>query len=94
MNISIIATFIAKAGYEAQLQTLFMQVIEPTLQETGCIKYALHINKENPQEFIFIEEWQSQNDLDKHLKTTHIQKLFNDVQGLIEFSEIKKLQLL
>ncbi|MCF9034226.1 putative quinol monooxygenase [Acinetobacter nectaris] len=94
MNISIIATFIAKAGYEAQLQTLFMQVIEPTLQEKGCIKYALHVNKENLQEFVFIEEWQSQSDLDKHLKSAHIKKLFNDAHGLIEFSEMKKLQLI
>lgn len=89
MNISVVATFIAKLGDEANIQTLAMQAIAPTLKENGCLKYALHINKDNSREFVFIEEWKSQEDLDLHLKTKHVQVLFNSIQPYIESSDIK-----
>ena len=45
MTISIIANIKAKSDQKETLEALLKSVIEPTLQEEGCLKYELYISE-------------------------------------------------
>ena len=55
-----------------QLKSVCMGLIEPTRKEVGCISYELYQDTVNPGKFTFIENWQSKEHLDVHLKTPHL----------------------
>lgn len=42
-----------------------------TRAEAGCISYGFYEDTENPNHFIFIEEWESQEALNAHTQTAH-----------------------
>ena len=73
--IRVIALFIARDNQIAALQKLLQSLIPPTLQESGCIQYELHQNLSHPSDFAFIEEWRSEEDLDKHLNSEHVEEM-------------------
>ncbi|MFP0822403.1 putative quinol monooxygenase, partial [Acinetobacter baumannii] len=67
-------------------------VIEPTLQEEGCLKYELYISENDSSRYFFLEEWRSREDLDIHLASDYIQSLFGNIQSLIESSDIIEIK--
>lgn len=40
--------------------------------EAGCIDYRLYEDTENENEFVFVEEWVSNEALQEHFRTPHI----------------------
>jgi quinol monooxygenase YgiN len=46
--------------------------IDPTRAEAGCIYYELMQNNDEPTDFTFVEEWESNETLDDHLESPHI----------------------
>ncbi len=74
-NVTVVATFQAKPGKEADLRKALISLVVPTRQEAGCINYDLHVLPEDPAKFLFHENWTSKAHLDAHLKNTHIQLL-------------------
>ena len=88
--ITVVATFQARPGKEAELKQTLEGLVAPTRKETGCINYDLHINPENPAQFLFHENWTSKELLDAHLKSPHIAALLPRVDELcVAFPEIK-----
>jgi quinol monooxygenase YgiN len=55
-----------------ELKSICLGLIAPTRKEEGCISYDLYQDTTNPGRFTFIEEWQSKDHLDVHLKTPHL----------------------
>lgn len=91
MTISIIANFKAKSDQKETLEALLKSVIEPTLNEEGCLKYELYISENDSSRYFFLEEWRSREDLDIHIASDYIQSLFGNIQSLIESSDIRSL---
>lgn len=50
------------------MQTL-ISLIEPTGKEAGCIGYAVSCDIEDKSLFSLLEEWETREDLDHHLKS-------------------------
>ncbi|NIF23044.1 MULTISPECIES: putative quinol monooxygenase [Pantoea] len=94
MTLPVVALFTVKAGHEETVEQLFRGVIEATLKEEGCISYQLNRDIENPRRFIWTEEWQSRELLQKHIESPHISKLFAELPPYIEHSEVVALQKL
>ena len=92
MTISVIANFKAKSDQKETLEALLKSVIEPTLQEEGCLKYELYISENDSSRYFFLEEWRSREDLDIHLASDYIQSLFGNIQSLIESNDIVEIQ--
>lgn len=93
MSIPVIAIFRVKSGSEARVEELFRAVIPPTLQEEGCITYQLNRDPADSRRFIWTEEWDSRELLDRHLQASHITKLFNDdLPEHIESQEVIPLE--
>jgi quinol monooxygenase YgiN len=65
-TITVVATFQAKPGKTADLKKALLSLIAPTHQEAGCINYDLHQSPEDPEKFLFHENWTSKAHLDAH----------------------------
>ncbi|BAZ30024.1 antibiotic biosynthesis monooxygenase [Cylindrospermum sp. NIES-4074] len=65
------------------LKAVLLELIEPTRQETGAIKYELLQNQADPTDFTFVEEWESDQALNAHLATPHLQAAVAKLDGLV-----------
>jgi len=72
-TVRVIARLKAKPGKEGELRSLAAALLAPTRTEAGCIRYELLENDADPAELTFVEEWQSENALQAHLATAHVQ---------------------
>jgi quinol monooxygenase YgiN len=49
-------------------QTL-LSMIEPTGKEAGCLSYTVFCDIEDKNRFSLLEEWESREDLDHHIRS-------------------------
>ena len=71
-TLKVVAIAETSAERAAELKEVCLGLIEPTRKESGCISYELYQDSTNPGRLTFIEEWESQEHLDVHLKTPHL----------------------
>lgn len=89
-TLTVIATFKARPGKEAELRAALTGLLSPTRKEAGCINYDVHVATDDPAKFLFHENWTSQAALDAHLQSPHIKALLPRVDELCTaFPEIK-----
>lgn len=81
-TITVVATFEARPGKEAELKSVLLSLVGPTRKESGCLNYDLHQLPENPARFLFHENWVSKAQLDAHLGNAQIQALLPRVGEL------------
>src|ERR1700677_1631545 len=55
-----------------------------THEEPGCRLYALHNDEADPAAFVMIEGWDSDDALEAHIATAHIQHLISISDGLFD----------
>lgn len=89
-----IATLIAKAGQQDALERHLRALLEPTRAEAGCGQYDLHQDLANPQAFYMIEQWSSDEALQAHDASAHIQHFRATAGELIEHFDLKRLRAL
>lgn len=70
--ITVMAYATAKKGKEQETLEVLNSMVAPTRAERGCINYDLHQSLQDPKLFVFYENWESQEALDRHLQTSHI----------------------
>ncbi|MFI9415324.1 putative quinol monooxygenase [Nocardia gamkensis] len=75
--------FTAKPGREAELRDLLQGMIEPTLAETGCIRYELYLHPTDPSRMVLLEEWADADALDAHFRTPHLKALATAFQEVL-----------
>lgn len=83
-----VAIFVAKAGTEAEVETLLASLVEPSRGEKGVVSYTLHRDRADPRRFVFTEEWESQRALDAHVASAHVKRVFETLPDLLESQEI------
>lgn len=64
-----------RPGREEALGEALLAVIEPSRAEAGCEAYELHRSSEDPALKVMYEVWASQEALDAHFETPHLQRL-------------------
>src|SRR5687768_17324723 len=74
-TLRVVAHLRSKPDKIEETKDALMSMIEPTRNETGCIVYELMQNDADPTDFTFVEEWSSNDELDTHLQTEHIQQV-------------------
>ncbi|HCF26756.1 MAG TPA: antibiotic biosynthesis monooxygenase [Cyanobacteria bacterium UBA11049] len=82
-TIRVVARIVAIPEKVDEVRAILMELIEPTCQEEGCIKYELLQNQVDSTDFTFVEEWTSKAALDAHLASTHIAAAEEKLNGLI-----------
>ncbi len=83
MSIRIIARLVARPDSIEALRPLLLGMLEPTRKEAGCISYELVNNTADPAEFVFVEEWASQEAINAHMETPHLKGLVADSAPLL-----------
>lgn len=66
MPVTVIAAIKVKPGTEARARDLLLAAVAPTLEEPGCLEYALHQSLTDSTEFSFVERWASDEALAAH----------------------------
>jgi len=73
-SLGVVARLKARPDKVAELCSLLFGLLAPTRDEPGCIRYEMLVNREDPKEFTFIEEWQNEPALEAHFRTAHIRQ--------------------
>ena len=58
-NLIVIAKITAKENHAEEVKIALLALVEPTLQEDGCLQYDCHQDNGNPHVFYFYEIWES-----------------------------------
>lgn len=88
-RVIVVATFKIKPEAMAQAREELLKLIEPTrTQDAGCIRYELHQSTSDPSAFAFIEEWESQELLNAHLQTEHLQAFLKKAEEMFSESQV------
>jgi quinol monooxygenase YgiN len=85
-TVHVIARLTARPEAVAELQTLLLGLIEPTRQESGCLRYTLLHNTADPTDFTFVEEWADAAALEAHFTTPHLQAALARAPALLAVS--------
>jgi len=88
-TVTVVATFKAKPGKEAELKKILLGFVAPTRKEAGCINYDLHELPDDPSQFLFHENWTSKAHLDAHLQNDLLKTSLPRVNELCASAEIK-----
>ena len=62
--------FVKEDSIELFMETV-KKLIDATRQEEGCIAYTLHKDLEDAAHLTFIEEWESEQAIEKHNASPH-----------------------
>jgi len=65
----------ASANPDGEIVRVLRSLIEPTRVETGCISCGLYKDLHDPSIIIWAEEWTSQDDLERHIRSPQYNKI-------------------
>ena len=69
------------------MQTL-LSMVEPAAKERGCLSYDVFCDLEDDHVFSLIEEWETREDLDRHIRSERFSALLGTKSLLAKPSEI------
>jgi quinol monooxygenase YgiN len=78
--VKLIARLSAKPGQEDVLTNALRELAAPSREEAGCLLYDVCVVRDEPARLLVLEEWESQDALDRHMATPHF-KAFLDKVG-------------
>jgi quinol monooxygenase YgiN len=73
MSLTVVAECLAAPGYEDRLRTALEAMIEPSLDEPGCLAYQPYVDPNEPARMVVVERWTGPDALDSHFATAHFQ---------------------
>lgn len=71
-EIVVVGSLKASPGKEDATREVLAELVVPTHAEEGCILYSFHQGVDHKDRFAFVERWESQELLEKHLGSDHI----------------------
>lgn len=86
-KLTIIANIKANPDKVELVQAELKKLIPVTRAEQGCLQYDLHQDNENPEHFLFYENWESRELWQTHMNAPHLAAFMAATEGAIaEFS--------
>ena len=70
--LTILVLIPAQPGKGDALGEALKALLAPTRKEKGCISYDTHRSNTDPDLWMMYETWESQADLDTHMKSPHL----------------------
>lgn len=84
MTLRVVARIKAKPDKVEEVRDALSGLVAPTRNETGCIVYELLQNTDDPTDFTFVEEWESETALASHAASDHIKTTREKLVGIVE----------
>ncbi|MGY0059836.1 putative quinol monooxygenase [Streptomyces sp. LZ34] len=72
MSLVVVAECVAEPGQEDRLRTALEALIEPSLDESGCLAYRAYADPNNPGHMVVVAEWTGPEALARHGATPHV----------------------
>lgn len=94
--LTIIAKIVAKTEKRELVKLELEKLIPITLKEEGCIDYDLHQDIDNPNLFLFYENWQNRETWQKHMGNQHLKDFATHTEDAIVeivINEMKQIKL-
>ena len=79
----VVARIKAKSEKVGEVCELLRSLLEPTRKEFGCVSYELLQNREDPTDFTFVEEWESDEAFASHAASAHIKAIGPKLQPVV-----------
>lgn len=73
----------------SDLLEIMRGMLEPVRVERGCLSYRLYEDVEDRNTFSLVEEWNTQNDLERHIRTDNHRRLMALMDLLNEQPELR-----
>ncbi len=83
-KLTIVARILAKEENRALVKAELVKLINVTRAEEGCINYDLHQDNENPNTFMFYENWESAELWQAHMNNPHLAAYLKATEGCVE----------
>jgi quinol monooxygenase YgiN len=83
-SVFVVARFRAKEGQENELKQVLARLVMPTRRELGCYQYDLLENPDDPRDLCFLEKWEDDRSLDRHVAGDFLQKTITEAGALID----------
>ncbi|WP_066633066.1 putative quinol monooxygenase [Labilibacter marinus] len=83
-KLTIVARILAKDEKRDLVKTELLKLIDVTRVEEGCINYDLHQDNENPNFFLFYENWKNKELWQKHMGNQHLADYLKATEGAVE----------
>ena len=81
-EIFMCARFQARKEKLEELRSRLLQLVEFTSQEKDCLFYNLHVDRNDPTIFYFLEGWKNSAALAFHDQTPYIKAIIQDAPKL------------
>ena len=66
---TLVAYLHAKPEKRDELLKVLQSFVKPSRAEPACVEYHLHVSNDDPNLFVFYENWRTRKELDQHLQT-------------------------
>ncbi|WP_282079182.1 putative quinol monooxygenase [Aquimarina algiphila] len=83
-QLTIVARILVKEEKRDFVQAELLKLIPITRAEKGCVNYDLHQDNENPNLFLFHENWESRELWQVHMNNTHLAEYIKVTDGAVE----------
>ncbi|KAJ3025667.1 UNVERIFIED_CONTAM: hypothetical protein HDU68_006887 [Siphonaria sp. JEL0065] len=86
---------VAEKEHVEEVKALLLTIMEPCRGHKGCIRYELQQGIEDPTDFTFVEEWESEELLNEHFSDPIIQDTIAKFPGIVESGpEVRRYHLI
>jgi quinol monooxygenase YgiN len=82
-RVHAVAHLQARPDKTEELHAQLTSLLEPTRQESGCIRFELLEKRETPTEFAIVSEWRGEQAVQDHLGTSHAQLALSRLPELL-----------
>ncbi len=93
-KLTIVARIEAKKDQIDLIKSELIKLIEPTRREAGCIQYDLHQDNENPEIFLFYENWESRELWQNHMNNDHLAAYMKATEGAVENFVVHEMSMI
>lgn len=66
-----------------QLIAVAQKVASASREEAGCVSYRVFEDTEQPNHFVFVEEWKDEEALQEHFRTSHIAEFMQAIRATL-----------
>ncbi|WP_370277907.1 putative quinol monooxygenase [Pontibacterium sp.] len=81
--LTIVARIEAKPDQIELVKSELTKLIEPTRAEAGCIQYDLHQDNNQPEVFLFFENWETRELWQAHMENDHLKAYMAATEGAV-----------
>lgn len=83
-KLTIVARILAKEEKREFVKSELLKLIDVTKAEEGNINYDLHQDNENPNFFVFYENWENRELWQIHMNNSHLAEYIKATEGAVE----------